>query len=198
VEKHPEASAETPELMEETSSDTIDVAETPTEAPRAKKEKLVLTPEMKKDPLSRKLITLSLVFASLAAICIGLLTYVRYEKKKALHSHDAESEPVKTAPIISQAIEEIHVVLQNEQHLRIEIVAECAQIETCDHIKNNPAQVRDLLIPVISNIDSNLFSNLENKKLIRKKITDRLNTMEMTGKVIQVHFNNLSIEGSPR
>lgn len=194
-----EKTPETPEeLKEETPSDTVDLSEAPVETPRAKKEKLVLTKEMKDDPISRKLINLSLLFAALAVICIGLLTYIRYQKKHAGHPVATDATPVKLEPIITQPIEEIHVVLPNEQHLRIEIVAECALKDTCDHIKNHPSEVRDLLIPVVTSIDPNLFSNLENKKLMRKKITDRLNTMEMNGKVIQVHFNNVSIEGTPK
>lgn len=187
----------------ETPSETIDAAaETDPAAhdktPHAKKEKFQLTPEMKADPVSRKLMMLSAVFASLALLCIGFLTYIHHQKKQSLKVAEPETTTHQPTVMITHTLQEIHVVLKNEQDLRVEIVVECSQRETCDHIKKHIPEVQDLLIPILSSIDPNEFSNIENKITIRKKLTDRLNTLEMTGKVIQVHFNNLSIEGSPK
>jgi flagellar basal body-associated protein FliL len=192
-----------PENSEETKSEIIDTQENGAEhasadAPSKKSNKLYVTPEMKADPLSRKLILYSMAFASLALICIGLLTFVHYQKKRAEHPPVIAEIAHVPEPMITEPIQEIHVVLKNGQDLRVEIVAECSSKDACSFIKTHTAQVRDLLIPILNTIEADQISSLEVKKLIRKKLTDRLNTLEMEGKVIQVHFNNLSVEGKPK
>ena len=128
----------TPKTPEETLIETpgefmpesVDAATT--KVPRAKKKPIPLTPAMKADPISRKLIRLSLIFAGLAFICIGLLTFIHLQKK---HSHSAavtESGPAVAPRAITQALDEIRVTLKNEQELRVEMVEECSQLETCD------------------------------------------------------------------
>lgn len=163
-----------------------------------KKQKYRLTPEMKADPVSRKLILYSMIFATLALICFSLVAVLYYKKTHADKNTEVEAPHSEKIVVITQPLEQIHVVLKNEQDLRVEIAVECGQKETCDYIKNHPAEARDLLIPILTSIDPDLFASIENKKLIRKKLTDRLNTLEMPGKVIQVHFNNLSIEGNSK
>ncbi len=167
---------------------------TPSDAPHNKKSAYQLTPEMKADPVSRKLILLSISFAGLAIICIGFLTYTYYQKK---HAHDSHSPVVNEEPaiVIIQKLDEIRVKLRNEQDLRAEIATECSDRATCDFVKDHPAQVRDLMIPILSAIDPDIFGNIEAKQTMRKNLVDRLNTLEMPGKVNQVHFNNFSIEG---
>ena len=172
--------------------------ETQIEAPRAKKSKLLVTSEMKADPLSRKLLLFSMLFASLAILCIGFLTSIYLKKKHALKITHTEVVSTKQAPMITQALDEILVVLKSEQELRVEIVVECSTQDACNFIKDHSVQVRDLLIPMISNIDPIAFSAIDNKNLVRKNITERLNTLELQGKIIQIHFNNLSIEGNPK
>ena len=78
------------------------------------------------------------------------------------------------------------------------MVVECTQPETCEYIKDHAPQVRDLLIPVLNNINPIELSSPESKNLVRKKLTDRLNTMDMVGKIIQVEFVNLTVEGNPK
>jgi flagellar basal body-associated protein FliL len=182
----------------ETPSETLDTAVEPSiEMLRAKAAKAPPTREMRADPISKKLILLSKLFASLALICIGFLTFIYHQKKHAHDGTGAEDIAIKLPIIFSQTLDGIHVKLKNEQDLRAEIAVECATRETCNFIKDNPTQVRDLVIPVLNSIDSDQFSNIENKRLVRKKITDRINTLRMPGRVIQVHFVNLSIEGLP-
>ena len=192
-----------PENSEETKSKIIEKPENAAEhadpdAPSKNSNKLYVTPEMKADPLSRKLILYSMIFASMALICIGLLTYIHIQKKRAAHPSVNAEISHQLDPMITEQLQEIHVVLKNGQDLRAEIVAECSLKTACDFIKNHTAQVRDLLIPILNTIETDQISSLEVKKLIRKKLTDRLNTLEMEGKVIQVHFNNLNIEGKPK
>lgn len=206
AEASPETKAETapndtePKL--DSAPEAIDTAELPAaeahgKAPRAKKPKMHLTPEMKADPISKKLILWSMIFAGLAVVCVGLLAYTHYQKKHAQNASHTEEVTEKLAPVITQKLDEIHVKLRNEQDLRAEIVTECTTKETCEFIKGHPEQVRDLLIPILSAVDPDLFSSIENKKLVRKNLLDRLNTLEYPegGRIVQVHFNNLSIEG---
>jgi flagellar basal body-associated protein FliL len=169
-----------------------------TETPRAKNKKEPLTPAMKADPISRKLILLSLIFATLALSCIGYLTFIYQQKKHANHATNSGETSTVAPQAITQGLEEIMVVLKNEQELRVEMVAECSQIETCDYLKDHIPQARDLLIPVLSGMNPQDLPNVESKNLLRKKLTDRLNTLEMPGKVIQIEFVNLSVEGNPK
>ncbi len=204
MENPPETSSETIDLEEQANAESEadshggDSNKKSGKPPRAKKKKIALTPEMKADPISRKLILFSLFFAALAILCIGLLTRIYLEKKHAHDPVETVTHSVEPIVIFSQALDEIHVVLKNEQDLRVELVTECSDKETCEFIKNNQAQVRDSLIPILSNIDSDLFSNLENKREVRKQLAEEINTIPMPGKVIQIHFNNLSIEGKPQ
>ena len=183
----------------ETSPETVDTTvKQEDKSPRIKKEKVPLTPEMKLDPLSKKLINFSKIFAVLAISCIGFLTYVRYQKRQVVAPPKTEEVAVKSNLPIIQELKEIKVKLLNEQDLRVELAVECAEIETCDFIKDHVAQVRDLLIPVLGSFNSEQFGSMENKKLMRKKLIDQLNTLEIPGKVTQVHFNNLSFEGQAK
>ena len=151
---------------------------------------------MKADPTSRSLFRLSLFFAAIALTCFGYLGMNLYKKKQAHTVIAVEVAPAKPAEAITQTFDVINVVLKNEQELRVELVAECSQKETCNFLKENPEQARDLLIPVLSNIDPQEFMKIENKDFVRKRLTDRLNSLEMPGKVIQIHFTNLGIEGN--
>ena len=185
---------DTPETIDTESEAALAAA---AEALRTKIAKSPLTPEMKADPISRKLISLSLFFASLAVICIGFLTFIHFQKKHALHANDPKTVIFKPEPVITQKIEQIQVKLKNEQDLRVEISTECSQKETCNFIKDNPERVRDVLIPILTNIDPYKLSSVESKNLLRQKIVDRINTLEAPGKVSQVNFINLSVEGKP-
>lgn len=167
-----------------------------TEKPRAKAGKLTLTPEMKADPISRKMILLSLFFASLAIACMLLFGIIYYKKHAPAHETVVESTPTPTPEVIQQTLNLIHLELQNQQQLWIEIAVECSDPETCQFIKNNQAMIRDEIVPILSTFTPEMVQKVEAKKLLRKKILDRLNTLSLHGKVMQVHFNNLSLEGT--
>lgn len=188
-----------PETPPETTIDTHSeqAIEAAAEALRAKMAKAPLNAEMKADPVSRKLVFLSFLFAVLAISCIGFLTFTYYHKKRALRPVVIETTEEKPETIIIQTIDEIQTKLKNDQDIHMQIATECSQKETCTFIKEHQAQVRDLINPIITNVEPDQLSNLEYKKNLRKKLTDRINKLEMPGKVIQIHINNLSIEGHP-
>lgn len=193
----------TPETPDETSDASIESptdpsSETLSVKHKEKPKKLIVTPAMKADPISRKLIKFSLFFALLAMTCIGFLVHLHHQKKQAELPPVVEDTSKRSIQAITQNLDEIQVVLKNEQELRVEMVVECSQIEACDYIKDHTPQVRDLLIPVLNNINPNDLSSAESKNLVRKKLTDRLNTLDMVGKVIQVEFVNLTVEGDPK
>ena len=196
MENTPETPDETSEASTETPTDAL--VETLSVKSKEKPKKAPLTPAMKADPISRKLIQLSLFFAGLAITCIGFLTYVHHQKTRSQLPPVTEDTSKHNVQAITQALDEIQVVLKNEQELRVEMVVECTQPETCEYIKDHAPQVRDLLIPVLNNINPIELSSPESKNLVRKKLTDRLNTMDMVGKIIQVEFVNLTVEGNPK
>jgi len=197
VEKPPESP---PDIAIDSSSETHEEAgaEGHIETPHVKLKKAAVTAEMKADPISRKMILLSLFFAGLATLCFAVMAYVHHQKKIAKPTAVTETTNKPLDPVITQEIEEIHVILKNEQELRVEMVVECGQIETCNYIKDHLAESRDLLIPILNTINPNELSKVDYKNLIKKKLADHLNTMEMVGKVIQVEFTNLVVEGDPK
>lgn len=165
------------------------------DTPRNKSSQPKLSDALKAGGMTRRFAQFSIIFGILALVCIGFLTFIYYREKKT--HPDLKNEPthlVETKAITFD-FPALEVVLPNEQELRVEMTMECSMKETCEFIKANQEQSRDLLIPVLSHLQTEDYMNAEYKKLIRKKLADRLNSMEMPGKVIQIHFTNLNIEG---
>jgi flagellar basal body-associated protein FliL len=206
VENHPETATNPVEPDQESpSSDTPPTATEGTaadaaphgdqkeaNAPRGKKKKPP-TPDSSVDPISKKMFLYSKIFALLAVICIGFLTTHYLKKKKAAHPPLVEDAQEVAHHQFEMPL--LHVVLPNEQDLRVELAFECTTQAACDFIKENPEQTNDILIPVFASTKPEIYENTEQKKLLRQKIADQLNTLHLGGKVVDVNFNNLSIEG---
>jgi flagellar basal body-associated protein FliL len=206
VENHPETATNPVEPGQETPSTDTPPAATEgsaaeaaphgdkkeADAPRGKKKKSPTT-DSSSDPISKKMFLYSKIFALLAVICIGFLTTLYLKKKKA--AHPPLVEDAQEVALYKFEMPLLHVVLPNEQDLRVELAFECTTQQACDFIKENPEQTNDILIPVFASTKPEIYENTEQKKLLRQKIADQLNTLHLGGKVVEVNFNNLSIEG---
>jgi flagellar basal body-associated protein FliL len=159
--------------------------------------KQLLTSE---DIPSRFMTVLSIAFATLAVLCAGLLVTMYFKYRKA----HAPKPVVVAAPIqiefISQALGEFTVSVKSadpkveERQLRAQLTAQCTTQETCDELKSHLAESRDLVLPVLSSANQEDFFNVEAKTTLRNKITDRLNSLTLPGKVSDVNFTNLAVE----
>ena len=160
------------------------------------------TPKIKElllssDPPSRYMTVLSIIFASLAAVCFSMLIAM-YLK----HRHHVKNTPPKAERevIISQPLGEFRVFLKSEKtdgselELRADLVAECTTQEACDTLKTHLAEARDLIVPVLSGATQEDVMQTPSKNLLKRKATDRLNTMTLKGKVLQIDISNMTLE----
>ena len=170
--------------------------EAPDQTPPPSQKKHQLTAAMKADPLSNKLFTWSKIFAALSALCIGFLTYLYWSKNFSSQPTAATEPP--PAKVIQYTIPSIQVKLRNEQDLIVEMAIECSSEVACRYIEEHSPQVRDLVIPILTNVDPDIYTKNAEKIALREKLIDRLNTLEMSGKVLAVNFYNFSIEGIER
>ena len=167
------------------------------------------------DTPSRYLTWLALSFAGLAVICFGLLIgrYVQYR-----NSHrDVDAEKAEEArlyggwlnkqnafnrarpgeePIFMQALGEFRVTWPGNE-LRVSMSAQCTNEETCAELKARPEQVHDLLLPVLQASNPEDILNPNRKLELRRLISEKLNTLKFSGKVIMVDFLNLTVEPGP-
>jgi len=152
---------------------------------------------------SRFMTLLSIVFGILAVVCFGLLItlYVRHRAhEKALLKAATSSVAVAPVPVdtISESLGEFHLFLSPEKpgriELRVDVVAECSTQEACDYLKDHLPQSRDLALPVLSSATREEYLDSVSKRLIRKKIADRLNALPIGGKILQVDFTDMTIE----
>jgi flagellar basal body-associated protein FliL len=150
------------------------------------------------DTPSRFMTVLSIVFGILAVVCFSLLVTL-YVKHRA---HEKKIAPVEekvvVAPIITEPLGEFKLFLTPEGkeriELRVDIVAECSTQDACTYLKDHLPQARDVVLPVLSTSTREEFLSTDSKNLIRRKISERLNSIPMTGKVLQVHFSDMTIE----
>jgi len=179
--------------------------------PNPKLKELIHSP----DTPSRYLTWLALSFAGLAVICFGLLIG-RYIQYRNTH-RDVEAEKAEEArlyggwlskqlafnrarpgeePIFMQALGEFRVTWPGSE-LRVSMSAQCTNEETCNELKARPEQVHDLLLPVLQASNPEDILNPNRKLELRRLISEKLNTLKFSGKVIMVDFLNLTVEPGP-
>lgn len=150
------------------------------------------------DSPSRFMTVLSIVFGILAIACFALLVSL-YLKHRALQKKVVPVEaPVVAAPVITESLGEFKLFLSPEGkeriELRVDVVAECSTQEACTYLKDHLPQSRDVVLPVLSSSTREEFLSPDSKNLIRRKIAERLNAIPMSGKILQVHFSDMTIE----
>jgi flagellar basal body-associated protein FliL len=150
------------------------------------------------DSPSRFMTLLSILFALSAVICLMLLVTV-YVKNRAAHKKVAPpAEQVVVAPTITEPLGEFRIFLSPEGkeriELRVDVVAECSTQEACTYLKDHLPQARDVVLPALSNSTREEYLAPESKNLIRRKIAERLNSIPMSGKVLQIDFSDMTIE----
>ena len=74
------------------------------------------------------------------------------------------------------------------------MVVECASKVGCDKIKEHLPESRDIILPILSAAGREEMLNLETKNRIRRKITERLESIITPEKITQIDFSDLSIE----
>lgn len=192
VEPTPEAPSEAPTAEDGTHSDKKGA-----KTPRNKDKKTAVPTEAESDPVSKKMFLYSKIFALLAVICIGFLTTLYLKKRAANKPHLAEVASVAPT-LFKYEMEQVQAVLHNQQDLRVELAFECSKKEACEFLKDHPEQAKDILIPLLAEVDPESISSSDSKKVLRQKIADELNTLDLDGKIVEVNFNNLSIEGESK
>lgn len=150
------------------------------------------------DAPSRFMTILSIVFAILALAAFSLLI-MQYVKHRASHKKvEPVVEKVVAEPVINETLGEFKMFLSPEKkeqvELRVEVVAECSTQAACTYLKDHIAQARDVVFPVFSAATKEELLGTETKNLIRRRIAERLNSIPMEGKVLQVHFSDMTIE----
>jgi flagellar basal body-associated protein FliL len=151
------------------------------------------------DPPSRFVTFLALGFALIALMCVGLFVSRYLDMKRGSQPVEVKQESLPAEKIITEPLGEFKLVLKGADHptegeLRVDIVAECTNAEACQYLKDHLAQARDIVIPVLINARRADLLNPDGKTLIRKRITEQLNSLPMNGKIIQVLFTDLTIE----
>jgi flagellar basal body-associated protein FliL len=177
----------------ETATKTVETP--PQDASQPSEAKFHVTAEMKADPVSKKMFFYSKIFAALSLFFIGILTFQHLQRKNFYRKPPSKEEVVEQEKSFVYQMSQLHVILKNEQDLRLDLSIECTNKPACEFIKENPEKTRDAILPVLSAISPNSISDAEAKKSVRSKLAEALNTLPMNGKVIQVNFTDLSLEG---
>ncbi len=176
--------------------DTSELPEiTENNAPQSSEPEPSVTSEMKNDPVSKTMLFYSKLFASISVCLLLILTYQKWDIKKLLSKPKTISESAVPQKSFTINMGSFEVVLENEQDLEVTLSIDCSLQSSCDFIKGNRDQVRDLIIPILTGINPQELQSPESKQLIRNKITEKLNSILTNGKVLRVHFTDLTLEG---
>ena len=169
------------------------------------------------DSPSRYFTILSMVFALLALVCCGTLIkqYLNYRHngQKELTAKEEEARlyggwlagqkafknkgPDGTEPLATQALGEFRVSWKGAE-LRVDLVAECTDEETCLSLKSQELQIRDLLLPLLQASSQTEILNPTQKLALRRRLAEKLNDLKLKGKIIQIDFNDMMIEAGPK
>ena len=167
------------------------------------------------DSPSRYLTWLALSFAGMALICFGLLAgkYIQYRRAH----RDVEAEKAEEArlyggwlnkqlafnrgrpgeePIFMQSLGEFRVSWPGSE-LRANLVAECTNEDTCNALKAQPDRIHDLLLPLLQASNPEEVLNPNRKLELRRLLSEKLNTLKYSGKIMMVDFSNLTVEPAP-
>lgn|GEM_PF-2149646 len=204
-------------------------ASTPSEAAPALDEEILINeehlpaPKLKElirspDSPSRYLTWLSLVFASLAILCLGMLVsrYLDYRNRnRDLQAEKAEAERLYGGwlnkqnafnkmkmegedPVFTQPLGEFRVLWATAE-MRADLVAECTNEGTCNALKDQPEKIHDLLLPVFQIRTPEQVLNPNSKLELRRELVEKLNEARLDGpkskgKVLQIDFTDLTVE----
>lgn len=156
-----------------------------------------------KDSPSRYVTFLSMAFAALSLICATLLIVIFIQNRQANKPKVASTE--LTTPVYEKAIQEpvgfFQITIKSNdpdqkrsEELRVDIVAECSSLDTCNLLKEKITQARDLINPILTSATREEILNLDSKTQIRQRIAEQLTGLVEPGKIEQVHFSDLTIE----
>jgi hypothetical protein len=175
------------------------------------------TPKLKElihspDSPSRYLTWLAICFSGLALLCFALLVtrYIQYRNAhRDLKAEKAEEERLYGGwlnkqlafnrsrpgedPVITQSLGEFRVLWPGNE-LRVTLVAECTNDETCGALKTRPEQIRDLLLPVLQASNPDEVLNPNRKLELRRTLAEKLNTLKFSGKVMMIDFSDMTVE----
>lgn len=150
------------------------------------------------DSPSRFMTVLSIIFGILAVTCFALLVALYLKHRSHQKKVAIVADPVVVAPIVTESLGEFKLFLSPEGkeriELRVDIVAECSTQDACTYLKDHLPQSRDVVLPVLSSSTREELLSPESKNLIRRRIAERLNAIPMSGKILQVHFSDMTIE----
>ncbi len=180
-----ENSSETPEIIENN-------------APQSSDSHTQINSEMENDPVSKKMLFYSKLFAAVSLLLLVILAFQKKDLKNLFPKISDQSETSKSQESIKYTLGLVRAVLQSEQELEMNLSIECTNQSSCDTIKNNRLKALDLIIPLFLNVNSKDLLNPESKQKIRDQIAEKLNSIPLNGKVIQVNFLDLSLQGTTK
>lgn len=175
----------------------MDESEAKERARRPSIKELALSPDLP----SRFGIFMSISFAILSIICLGALSYVLIQSKRAHTDADSvATEKVLIEPSFHQPLGHFQVFLkkvnetERDPEARVDVVAECSTTTACEDLKKKISEARDLINPILSSVTVSEMMDQEAKDKLRKRIADQLNGLTEQGKVLRVDFTDLTIE----
>lgn len=167
--------------------DLGDLTSIPEKTPRIK-EFLVSS-----DSPSRYFMVLALVFAALAACIFSFLIYQYVQHRRASHPKALPAVVTKIEPTFEEKLGEFRISW-NDGELRADLVVQCASAATCEELKNRKIEARDRILPILQSSSRNEILNPAKKQILRQQITDSLNEMKLSGKIVESNFSDLMVE----
>ncbi len=205
---HPEAESTPEDTAESSQEPALEHPASDAEGPKPTLKDLLHS----SDSPSKYLTVLSVVFAGLALICSGILVvqYLKYrsndkneaarkEEEAKLYGgwlagqHKFKYKSENGDDLITQPLGEFRASWKGIE-LRVDLVAECSDEDTCKSLKDQELKVRDLLMPLIQGSSQEEVMNPSRKLAFRRRLAEKLNELELKGRVIQIDFTDMTLE----
>lgn len=145
------------------------------------------------DSPSRYFMVLALIFGALAACTLSILVYQYVQHRRAAHPAKAPVTTAKLEPTYDEKMGEFKVSWSDGE-LRGDLVVQCATLATCEELKNRKIEARDRVLSILQGSSRSEILNPAKKQMLRQQITDSLNEMKFSGKIVESNFSDLTVE----
>ena len=156
------------------------------------------TPSLKElfktpDSPSRYLLIFSFFLIIAAATCLILFGGRYWKHRHSVKNETIASPVLKLEPTFQVKLGEFKVSLSDGE-LRVDLVVQCGTQIACDELAARKIDARDRVLPILQNSSRSEILNSAKKQVLRQQITDSLNAMKLSGKIIEVNFSDLTVE----